>query len=129
MAEDIVNVVTSSYDRALTVGTRANRFSEAPQNNAVLLGDSVSLRCGSTFPEDTIVWREFITKPKEGVRIGEQDKLHHPSRKERYKLHRIAPNKFQLTIMSVKADDAGLYSCYSTHAGESISFEVIALSK
>jgi len=92
------------------------------------MGETVVLRCGSTFPEDTIVWREYITKPKEGQLIGEQDKLHHPTRRDRYKLHRISANKFQLTIMSVKMDDAGMYTCYSTHAGDSISAELVVVS-
>ena len=114
---------------ALSASSVAGRFSETPQNTAAIVGESVVLKCGSTHPDDTIVWREFITKPKDGQIIGEQDKLYHPSRKDRYKLHRIAANKYQLTIMNLKLEDAGLYSCYSTHAAQSISIEIIALSQ
>ncbi|KAK2174286.1 hypothetical protein NP493_813g01057 [Ridgeia piscesae] len=123
----ILYTVFAVFALTQSPGSWASRFKETPLNTAILMGETVVLRCGSTFPEDTIVWREYITKPKEGQLIGEQDKLHHPTRRDRYKLHRISANKFQLTIMSVKMDDAGMYTCYSTHAGDSISAELVVL--
>ena len=56
-----------------------------------------------------------------------QQKVYHVSRAARYSISRLESGVYVLKIANVTSEDAGMYSCYSTHLGQSSSAYLVVL--